>query len=124
MPNPITLEIKGIEELERRLKGLSRALQGEAISRALYAGALVVEGYAKTLVPVDTGFLRSSIQSAHGPDNSAIVAVAAEYAAYVEYGTSRMHAQPYLRPAVDEHISEIEQAVGETLERELSVGGL
>lgn len=33
-----------------------------------------------------------------------VVSVGAEYAVYVEYGTSRNQAQPYLRPAVEQAI--------------------
>lgn len=32
-----------------------------------------------------------------------------EYAIFVEYGTSRNQAQPYLRPAVEEVLSDIDQ---------------
>lgn len=35
------------------------------------------------------------------PKNGAIVGSACEYAVYQEYGTRKMFAQPYLRPAVD-----------------------
>ena len=111
----LQIEIKGVAEFGRLLDRLSDAVRGQVVQDALLAGAYIVEGYAKTGVPVDTGFLRSSIQTARGPENSAIVAVAAEYAPYVEYGTARMGAQPYMRPAVDQHIPEITQAVSENL---------
>jgi HK97 gp10 family phage protein len=63
---------------------------------------LRIERRAKQLCPVDTGRLRSSISTAiivDGRSISGIVGTNVEYAPYVEFGTSRMEAQPYLRPA-------------------------
>ena len=62
--------------------------------------AKVVIGEAKTRVPVDTGILRGSIVSKVTHDK-AIVGTSIEYAQHVEYGTRKMSAQPYLRPALD-----------------------
>lgn len=62
-----------------------------------------VERRAKYLCPVDTGRLRSSITHglfvADGTFEERI-GTDVEYAAFVELGTSRMSAQPYLRPAL------------------------
>ena len=55
---------------------------------------------AQTLVPVDSGNLKSTIGVDFDPDGYGFEAGAtANYAAYVEYGTSRMAPQPYLGPA-------------------------
>lgn len=55
---------------------------------------------AYSLVPVDTGYLRSTI-SVQATSNTSVMAEAtAEYAEYVEYGTYKMSAQPYFAPAV------------------------
>lgn len=58
-----------------------------------------IQKKAKRVVPVDTGELKSeinpySVNKEHG------VAANTEYAAFVELGTSKMAAQPYLRPAL------------------------
>ena len=45
--------------------------------------------------------------------------VSANYAAHIEYGTSKMEARPYIRPAIDEHSEEIVQAVKNELENEV-----
>lgn len=63
-----------------------------------------VERAAKRAAPVDTGRLRSSITNELGAEGSDLVArigTDVEYAAFVELGTSRAPAQPYLRPALD-----------------------
>lgn len=63
--------------------------------------ALEVEGAAKTAVPVKTGNLRRSLHTQPLDPLHALVGTDVEYAAYVEYGTRYMGAQPYLTPAVE-----------------------
>jgi len=70
-----------------------------ALSRALEKSAIVVEGDAAALCAVDTGNLRESIRREVG-EKEAIVGTNTNYAPYLEYGTSNMKAQPYLRPAL------------------------
>lgn len=79
----------------------------EQIERALEAIGLQAEGYAKMLCPVDTGRLRNSItHSVDASEQKVYVGTNVEYAAYVEMGTSRTKAQPYLQPAVVNHADE------------------
>jgi HK97 gp10 family phage protein len=55
---------------------------------------------ARSIVPVDTGALRESIY--HRPAGLELeFGAAMDYASYVEFGTSRMRAQPYMRPSLD-----------------------
>lgn len=68
---------------------------------AIYKTAADIEARAKVAAPVDTGNLRSSIRKRGINQHAAEVVVGAEYGIYVEYGTSRMGAQPYLQPAVE-----------------------
>jgi HK97 gp10 family phage protein len=64
-----------------------------------------VEAEAKRLVPVDTGELHSSIGTVIRREATPVLYLCAglggrgSYAVFVELGTSRMRAQPYLRPA-------------------------
>lgn len=90
--------------------------------QAVLETAINVTAQAKDLAPVDTANLKGSImwqsanqQGGYGegsstesnkltspiPKGGAIVGTACEYAVYQEYGTRKMFAQPYLRPAVD-----------------------
>ena len=64
------------------------------------------ESYAKQLCPVDTGRLRNSITHAQLTEDTEVIGTNVEYAPYVELGTSRQRAQPYLRPAAENHVSE------------------
>ncbi len=68
---------------------------------------------AQALAPVDTGALRSSIHAeTREAGKSAEIMVDVPYAAYVEYGTYKMAAQPFLSPAVEYHTDEFIQDVG------------
>lgn len=74
-----------------------------AAARGVHRAAGFVADLARQLAPVDTGALRASIRVT--PDAPALRVevqaggASAPYAAYVEYGTSRSPAQPYLTPA-------------------------
>lgn len=61
-----------------------------------------MKGEAQKLCPVDTGRLRSSITLTQGRDARGFfvdVGTNVEYASYVEYGTEKSPAQPFIRPA-------------------------
>lgn len=89
----------------------------KAAAATLKAGADITSD-AKALAPVDTGNLRSSTgmtvtgSGAHGR-MSVEVGPTAHYGIYVEYGTSRMAAQPYLNPATDRHVDAWYAALGQ-----------
>lgn len=55
---------------------------------------------ARFHVPVRSGRLKGSIFSMLTGQGSVIIGATEDYAAEVELGTSRMSAQPYLRPAL------------------------
>jgi HK97 gp10 family phage protein len=79
------------------LQGKAAALGGLKDAAGELAAAAVAER-AVELVPVDTGELRGSISHRREGEGWAVVA-SAPHASYVEYGTSKMAAQPYLQPA-------------------------
>ena len=62
-------------------------------------GMALCEKYAKQFCPVDTGNLRASI-STRMENNKGIVYTNVEYAPYVEYGTAKQSAQPFMQRAV------------------------
>lgn len=97
--------IKGISSLQAKLNKLT-PLTSAAMSRGVMKAGLKVEGDAKLLSPVDTGSLRGSINtsgSSNASSATAIVGTNLEYAAYVEMGTSKSKAQPYLQPALQKN---------------------
>lgn len=104
----------------------------QAKARALEIIGGKIESYAKGLVPVDTGALRNSITHAVEGD-TVVIGSAISYAPYVELGTGQAYspppewiqseaergagirkgqkAQPYLRPAVENHVEEYKRIV-------------
>lgn len=85
------------------LKALLRGPQG-AVASDLARRAVRVERTAKRLAPVDTGRLRSSINWRLESDARGLVAVIGtdvDYAVHQEFGTVKMAAHPFLRPALE-----------------------
>lgn len=78
------------------------------IGIALEEIGITAEGYAKMKCPVNTGNLRNSITHVVD-DKAAYIGTNVEYAPYVEMGTSRTVAQPFLKPAAVDHSSEYER---------------
>lgn len=86
----------------------AEALSAEASARAKALEVIggKAEGYAKALCPVDTGRLRNSITHQQMSENTEVIGTNVEYAPYVELGTHKMGARPYLRPACENHTAE------------------
>lgn len=84
------------------------ALQGakQAKSQALEIIGGMAESYAKAACPVDTGRLRNSITHQQYSEDTEVIGTNVEYAPYVELGTSKMGAKPFLRPAAENHTAE------------------
>lgn len=90
----------------------------QQIRNAMDAIGQACEDYAKLKCPVGTpestgipnykgGTLRNSITHAVSSDGKTVVVGSnVKYAPYVEFGTYKMDAQPYLRPAANDHADE------------------
>lgn len=81
-----------------------------ALTDAVSQSAEALATSAQRLAPVDTGTLRASIHvdsvETTGRTVTATIATggeASEYAVYVELGTRRAAAQPYMTPALAQH---------------------
>ena len=98
-------------EIRDNSKEVSEAIKS-ALLKGLETCGLLAEGYAKKLAPVDTGNLRNSIT--HDVDDgepSAYIGTNVEYATYQELGTIHMKAQPFLKPAVNDHKDEYRKII-------------
>lgn len=114
----------GSEEMAKIAAELA-ALPAEVLPKARDAMKKAlndIQARAQGIVPVDTGYLKSSISTStegNGAYARGEVGPTANYGAYVELGTSRMRAQPYMRPATDavvpSWVAAIEQIGGEIL---------
>jgi hypothetical protein len=73
-----------------------------------------VLGEARKRAPVKTGFLRGHSEVTDG-EGYANVEFHAEYAPYVELGTWKMAARPYLTPAVEAEAKLLEKRLKDEL---------
>jgi len=103
-----SFNLTGDKQLERALKNVNKAAEGRALRKATKAGAEVIVQEARNKAPYKTGKLKRAIRSKFGQARGRIVTVEigpaprAHYGGFLEVGTSRMPAQPFLRPAMDE----------------------
>lgn len=85
---------------------------GSKVEEGMKKACVIVQDDAKRNCPVDTGRLQGSIShevTHEGNDVVGIVGTDVEYAPYVELGTYKMSARPYLFPAGERNKDKIEQ---------------
>ena len=90
----------------------------QRVQQVLQNGAVRLAERAREIVPVRTGHLLASIRAELGEDVEAEAAFSpiqviadTPYASFVEFGTSKMEAQPFLRPAAEETEPEVLEEV-------------
>lgn len=118
--------VKGLKELIAVLEKIPKELD-VAVEDRLEASAQQIQTDAKKNAPLDTGKLRQSISTSRpiqgGKDSKIWIIQAngtglAPYAAFVEFGTRFMRAQPFLYPAFfknrAEFISNLEDLLKKT----------
>jgi len=125
------MRLEGFESLQRALARAPEAVKPYATS-ALTAAAYSIASRAKSLVPVNTGTLRSAItynvaraglSAGVGLEKSDFEDTG--YWRFVEFGTKHMPARPFFRPAAEAERDAFVQrmkAIGPKLERDLSTG--
>nr|WP_302224762.1 HK97-gp10 family putative phage morphogenesis protein [Streptococcus lutetiensis] len=96
----VFFKVKGVDRLVRQLAIKSKQAR-IATDRQLELSSKRIERMAKVKAPVDTGALKNSIFSAKAGNLTYKVTAPQHYAIYVEKGTRKMRAQPYLKPALD-----------------------
>jgi HK97 gp10 family phage protein len=112
-------ELDAVEAIEG-LNEIADEIIPEAVEAALMEAAEEAMRFARSIVPVDTGTLRDSIDILEQGDDYVVIGTDLEYAAYVEFGTSRMSAQPYIGPAADAMSSRFSEIFAEELDSKLN----
>lgn len=118
--NQFTVQIEGWEELEAKLKSIASHINtGEVLEEAMMEGAEVVKAAIEANAPRRTHQLAGSItiskqgRQAHslriGPSGQGF------YGRFLEYGTSRMGARPFVRPGFDSSRGEAEALIGKRI---------
>lgn len=146
MAKPRRVKVENPEALTAALDALDQIASESVLRQAAVAGARVIHGEVKLRAPVDLGiyegkqgrhppgFLRSHIIIAYEAEESVSGRIAsylvtwskeAFYGRFLEYGTSKMAARPFLRPAFEAKKKAAAAAVGEVIQtkvRELTSG--
>lgn len=132
----VTVKVEGLAELDRALRELLPAsVRGRPLRAAVAAGARIVAKEAKSRVPVDSGLVRSRIRVMSNPQQQrqaraeSVVGVRRSgkarkdqdpyYWRFVEFGTRKMRARPFLRPALEAKRNEATQMIRERLAKRI-----
>jgi HK97 gp10 family phage protein len=94
------ISIEGIPELEKALADKTSEMHGQLVE-AVEEAARAVRDDARQLVPRDTGTLHDGIgYTTDGPTAEVgVLDSTLHYGAFVEFGTSKMPARPFMAPA-------------------------
>lgn len=148
----VTVEVRGLKELRAALLKLPVKMQGAAIYSALNAGAQPIKKDAQARVPVRTGVVKRAIRVSRskvnkGKDGLTEVMVNVKklgrkevrafkaaggksganpndpyYWRFLEFGTSKMPAKPFLRPAFESNkgrsLEAIRKKLGQAIEHQ------
>jgi HK97 gp10 family phage protein len=114
----------------------------KAVVKGLKMSALLVEGQAVELAPIQHGNLKGSITHTVAGERSrvrhpaavnegigitddkktAYIGTNVEYAEFQEFGTSKMKAQAFLRPALDSQEKQITEVFNKVVKAEMERG--
>src|SRR4030066_2195026 len=131
---PFSYKIEGVEDIRKALEGKEKEVE-EVFIRDLDEGADIVIVSAKSKVHNISGHLSASINKneVRGKDGKFDIYVGIEknefflkedryYPRFVEKGTSRAEAHPYLRPALNENKAQIIRNIESDLKEVIGSG--
>ncbi|MDR2173658.1 MAG: HK97 gp10 family phage protein [Burkholderiales bacterium] len=130
-------DLQGLAELEKGLRELGRDVGLKGLSKATSAGARLIRDRARALAPKDTGKLKNNIvvtkyRRVRDKDRETRHAVVirqkgkasdkqnAFYGAFVECGTSKQAAQPFIRPAFEGKRKDAANTVVRSMEKTIA----
>ena len=99
----MAVEIKGLDSLMAKLNAMGGDVL-EALAESVATTGIIAQADARAMAPVDTGELKLSISSDIEFSDTKVEAVVftnAPHAIFQEFGTYKMAAQPYMKPAAD-----------------------
>lgn len=122
----VIVKVEGLEELKRQIEGLNEKFQRRVLDQGVSAAARIIRNAASSKAPKDTGLLKRAIRigkvrQLSFPGKSVYHVfispkvkgtrqkkgksreIWAFYWRFLEFGTRKMAARPFLRPAFDEN---------------------
>lgn len=120
-------KVEGIPELAKAIEKLQKKVSGDEVRKVLMAGAMEIRDEARERAPEDTGRLKRNVIATYGknrvsPKDEIDVLVGVKYgkdggnhAHLIEFGTSKMPAQPFFRPAVQSKKSDVAEIITDGL---------
>lgn len=119
------VKLQGMQQLKAQLLELEKKIDKKLKEDALIAGAEIMKEKVKESAPVRTGILKANIivsdvknSKIHiGPDQQG----KAFYGHFLEFGTSKMSAQPFMGPAFENNQDEAQEKMMEVIKRELGI---
>jgi HK97 gp10 family phage protein len=103
----VSFIITGFKEIDDKLKGLEKKVQKKVTRQAMRKGLKPVLSEARANAPVDTGELRKGIKIKSGKGSRRQITMNVQttdpnyVGKFLEFGTRKMKAHPFMRPAYD-----------------------
>ncbi len=133
------MQLTGFKELASALRELPQKVARNALRSAVNAGATQIRKQARLNAPVDSGLLKKNIyqkqsRSASGPERQTVIVGVRSgkarnkdgskkelpyYWRFMEFGTSKMPAAPFLRPAFDTQKDAAIKAIADKLDERI-----
>jgi HK97 gp10 family phage protein len=118
MPVKVTITIDGLSEATQYFSNSFARDIRDAVKETLSSVTQDIYDTAKSEVPIDTGLLESSITMSAGEDTAQVKADT-DYASYVDEGTSKMDAQPYLAEQAQQKLSQLPSKLEQEIARRI-----
>jgi HK97 gp10 family phage protein len=111
----IQIDVSGAQEIAANLQGFFCTELVQNVDDAINTTTNNILQTALQLVPVRTGYLKSTLGFQRLMQWMYQLFARANYAVYVEYGTSRMAAEPYMTPAIEQHQADMIQTINDAI---------
>ncbi|MDT0163821.1 HK97 gp10 family phage protein [Bacillus sp. AG4(2022)] len=112
-------------QLMNQIAAMGRSVNNQTKERSLKAGAQVMKRAIEEKAPVRTGNLKANIVASDVKDD--LIAIGpdqqgpAYYGHFLEFGTSKAAAKPFMGPAYENSKEEAQEAMSDVIKRELNL---
>ena len=115
----ISVEVSGLEEWIQKMQLVDVAINSYFTLKQLEELGEIIKNKARELAPFRTGLLKASLQVFIDTVNFTVtIGTDVGYGRFVELGTRKMQAKPFLVPAVFESLVEFKQRYPEKFTEE------